>query len=106
MASVFRALPTCTFRRPSGTKLSTSRTLARFNSRSAPLSRKQAVPRTLTCPFCAHDEAAVVVVEQQPMTWAVRCPECFATGPHSVSDSPVHAIVAWNQRQGRLTVVK
>jgi len=69
VASVFRALPTCTFRRPSGTKLSTSRTLARFNSRSAPLSRKQAVPRTLPRPFCPHDEAAVVVVEQQPMTW-------------------------------------
>ena len=106
MASVFRALPTCTFRRPSGTKLSTSRTLARFNSRIGSVIAQCRPSPDASVPFCTHDEAAVVVVEQQPMTWAVRCPECFATGPHSVSDNPVHAITAWNQRQGRISLVK
>jgi len=63
----------------------------------------QVVPRALSCPHCANDDVAVVVVEQQPMTWAVRCSECLATSPHSVSDSPTHAITAWSQRQGRLS---
>ena len=40
------------------------------------------------------------------MTWAVRCSECLAQGPHSVGEEPVHAVTMWNQRQGRLSVVK
>ena len=65
-----------------------------------------ASPRTLPCRHCASGDVAVGVVEQQPITWAVRCSECSATGPDSVSDDPAHAIVAWNQRMGRLTVAK
>lgn len=51
----------------------------------------------LPCPHCGHEDAAVVVVEQQPIAWAVRGSECRAIGPHAVSDDPVNAITAWNQ---------
>jgi hypothetical protein len=37
---------------------------------------------------------------------AVRCKECGAFGPPSHGEDPKHAIFGWNQRQGRLTVVK
>ena len=37
---------------------------------------------------------------------AVRCNECGAFGPPSHSDDPKHAIFAWNQRMGRLTVAR
>ena len=33
---------------------------------------------------------------------AVRCRECDAIGPHSLSDDPAHAVFSWNQRMGRL----
>jgi len=64
------------------------------------------VRRLLPCPHCASDDVAVIVVEQQPTTWAVRCSQCSATGPHSVGDDPAHAVTAWKQRLGRLNVVK
>ena len=37
---------------------------------------------------------------------AVRCKECGASGPPSHTADPQHAVSAWNQRAGRLTVVK
>jgi hypothetical protein len=58
----------------------------------------------LDCPFCAHSDVAVVEVEPDAGALAVRCPECGATGPQSLSDDPAHAVFAWNQRMGRLTV--
>jgi len=71
------------------------------------ISHASRAPRMLPCPHCASDDVAAIVVEHQPMTtWAVRCSECLATGPRSTADDPVQAINAWNQRQGRLTVVK
>ena len=63
-------------------------------------------PRMLPCPHCASDNVTLVVVVEQPMTWAVRCDECFATGPYSVTNGPVFAVFAWNRRAGRLDVVK
>jgi hypothetical protein len=47
-----------------------------------------------------------IVVDDHPRTLAARCKECGAVGPRSVSDDPAHAVTAWNQRQGRLSVVK
>lgn len=61
--------------------------------------------RALDCPFCAHGELGVIVVVEEPRILAVRCPECGAIGPESLSDDPAHAIAAWNQRLGRLAVV-
>jgi hypothetical protein len=40
------------------------------------------------------------------ITLAVRCKECGAQGPRSVSSDPAHAIFAWNQRVGRLSAVR
>jgi Lar family restriction alleviation protein len=62
------------------------------------------VGRALPCPHCGSDDVDVVV-DRDPIAIAVRCNECSATGPHSLGDPP-NAIFAWNQRQGRLTVVK
>ena len=60
--------------------------------------------RAFDCPHCASDDLGVVIIEQLPL--AVRCRECGATGPRSASDDPAHAIFAWNQRMGRLALVK
>ena len=57
-------------------------------------------------PHCASDDLAVIEIEIDTVALAVRCNECGATGPVSLSDDPAHAIFAWNQRMGRLTVVK
>jgi Lar family restriction alleviation protein len=63
--------------------------------------------RALDCPHCASSDVEVVGVqyEERPAL-AVHCKECGAIGPHSESPEPAHAIHAWNQRAGRLTVVK
>lgn len=58
------------------------------------------------CPFCAHGQLDVVAVEHDSRVLAVKCIECGATGPRSLSDDPAHTIFAWNQRVGRLSVVK
>jgi transcription elongation factor Elf1 len=58
------------------------------------------------CPFCAHGELVVDTVEHDPAVLAVQCPECGATGPLSLSSDPAHAVFAWNQRIGRMTLVK
>jgi Lar family restriction alleviation protein len=60
----------------------------------------------LECPHCASDDLAVIEIEDDPVAFAVRCSECGATGPVSLSDDPAHAVFAWNQRMGRLSVVK
>jgi hypothetical protein len=52
--------------------------------------------RALDCPFCAHGELAVIVLEVDPVVLAVRGPECGAVGPRSTSDGPAHAVFAWN----------
>jgi transcription elongation factor Elf1 len=68
------------------------------------------IPRATFCPFCNSHDVAVLVVQRHPTVYAVRCSDCFATGPHSVNDDPLHAVNAWNervgQRVGRLTIVK
>ena len=58
------------------------------------------------CPFCASDDLEVIAVEQDPAMLAVCCKECGATGPVSLSDNPAYAIDSWNQRTGRLSLVK
>ena len=70
--------------------------------------RRYAVPmdQPRDCPFCAHGDVAVLVVERHPLAYAVRCTECSATGPRMMSDDPQHAVTVWNQRQGRLSVVR
>ena len=64
--------------------------------------------RPRDCPFCAHDDLEVVTLEREPFViiGVVGCPECGAMGPRSTSDDPAHAVAAWNQRMGRLTVAK
>jgi Lar family restriction alleviation protein len=62
--------------------------------------------RIRECPHCASNDLGVIEVEYQPVVLAVKCNECGATGPRSVSDDPKQAIFAWNQRMGRLTLVK
>jgi hypothetical protein len=57
-------------------------------------------------PFCASDDLDVIAVERDTAMLAVSCKDCGATGPLSLSDDPAHAIHMWNQRQGRLSVVK
>jgi uncharacterized Zn finger protein len=63
--------------------------------------------RALDCPHCASSDVEVVGVqyEERPAL-AVHCKECGAFGPPSQSTAPEHAIAVWNQRAGRLTVVK
>jgi uncharacterized Zn finger protein len=63
--------------------------------------------RILYCPRCASSDVEVVPVEyERRPAFGVRCNECGAFGPPSHSLDPQHAIAAWNQRQGRVTVVK
>jgi len=57
-------------------------------------------------PFCASDHLEVIDVEHEPILLAVQCKECAALGPHSTSPHAEHAIHAWNQRFGRLSLVK
>lgn len=57
------------------------------------------------CPFCAHGEVDVVSLGDEPAGFAVRCLECGAIGPRSRTADPIHAVHAWNQRQGRLSTV-
>ena len=61
--------------------------------------------RMLPCPHCASDNLEVVVVLQESRVLAVRCRECGARGPESLGNE-TDAMFAWNQRMGRLTVVK
>jgi len=67
-----------------------------------------AMDRALDCPHCASSELELelIVVEHDPRTLAVHGKECGARGPLSLSADPAHAVFAWNQRTGRLTVVK
>ena len=58
------------------------------------------------CPFCASDWLEVVQIDDDPRAHAVRCNECGAMGPCSLSDDPAHAVFAWNQRMGRISLVK
>jgi Lar family restriction alleviation protein len=58
------------------------------------------------CPFCADSKLDVIELEREPIMLAVRCKECGATGPRSESPHPEHAVHAWNQRFGRLSLVK
>ena len=64
--------------------------------------------RPLDCPHCASSDLEVAQVEfEQRPALAVRCRECGAAGPPSHStDPPDHAVSAWNQRMGRLSLVK
>jgi hypothetical protein len=57
------------------------------------------------CPFCANSD--VVVLEQtSPRALAVQCRECGVTGPRCLSSDPAHAVFAWNQRMGRMSLIK
>jgi len=47
---------------------------------------------TLDCPFCANSDLTVIVVDHNPPTLDVHCPECGAIGPRSVSDDPAHVL--------------
>jgi len=65
--------------------------------------RRYARPTKLAireCPFCAHDHASVESIARDPLTVALRCSECGATGPRVLGDYPAHAASAWNQRYG------
>ena len=62
--------------------------------------------KPLDCPFCASDDLDVSEVEQGCRMLAVFCKECGAQGPLSLGNDPIHAIHSWNQRQGRLSIVK
>ena len=53
------------------------------------------------CPHCASGDLEVFEVQASPITLAVRCKECGAQGPRSLSSDPAHAIFALNQRMGR-----
>ena len=64
------------------------------------------VPRMLPCPHCASDGLRVIEIESEPVALAVKCNECGATGPRSSSADPAQAIFAWNQRMGRMLVVR
>jgi len=46
----------------------------------------------LDCPFCANSDLTVIVVDHDPPTLDVHCPECGAIGPRSVSDDPAHVL--------------
>jgi len=46
----------------------------------------------LDCPFCANSDLTVIVVDHNPPTLDVHCPECGAIGPRSVSDDPAHVL--------------
>ena len=61
--------------------------------------------KPLDCPFCASDDLEVVAIDQDRDALAVRCKECGATGPSSLFGDPEQAVFAWNERQGRLSVV-
>ena len=56
------------------------------------------------CPFCASSDVQVAVVEPASQVLAVRCSECGAEGPPSLSDDPKDAVIAWNERMGRLSL--
>ena len=52
------------------------------------------------------DDLAAIDIENDTVALAVRCNECGATGPVSLSDDPAHSTFAWNRRMARPTVVK
>jgi hypothetical protein len=54
------------------------------------------------CPFCAHDDPYMIVIQCEPRVLAIACPECGAVGPSSTGGEVDGAIVAWNQRAGTL----
>jgi hypothetical protein len=57
------------------------------------------------CPCCADDKLEVIVAQEAPRQYVVRCAECDAQGPGD-NGEPEHAIAAWNLRYGRLTLVR
>ena len=63
--------------------------------------------KPLECPHCASAVLEVVRVEFELRgALAVRCKECGASGRPSHTADPQHAVSAWNQRMGRLSLVK
>jgi Lar family restriction alleviation protein len=62
--------------------------------------------KPLDCPFCASDDLDVTEVDQDCRMLAVFCNECGAQGPLSLCNDRAHAIHSWNQRPGRLSLVK
>ena len=57
------------------------------------------------CTHCGCDDLQVIELERDPIVLAVRCSECGASGPRSLSSDSAHAVFAWNHRVGRLSVV-
>jgi hypothetical protein len=56
-------------------------------------------------PFAGEDKLEVIVAQEAPRAYVVRCAECGAQGPDD-NAKPEHAVFAWNQRLGRLSLVK
>jgi uncharacterized Zn finger protein len=62
---------------------------------------------TRDCPHCASSDLDVIAVEHdEGPALAVLCKECGMTGPRSSSSDPAHAMFAFNQRAGWLSLVK
>ena len=61
--------------------------------------------RKLECPHCASSDLEVTLVSIEPRKLALRCKGCSARG-HESLDLEKDAVFAWNQRMGRLTVVR
>jgi transcription elongation factor Elf1 len=61
--------------------------------------------RMRECPLCADGKLDVIVVQDAPRRYVVRCQECGAQGPGG-NGKPEHAVDAWNLRYGRLVLVK
>jgi hypothetical protein len=79
------------FLRPrANARLGNTRPSAIFDSTAArpDLDDDRAMERMRDCPFCAHGELEVVVVEDEPRVLAVRCLECGAIGPRSRGPLP------------------
>jgi endogenous inhibitor of DNA gyrase (YacG/DUF329 family) len=63
-------------------------------------SKDDAMEEMRSCPFCAHDDLEVIVVDETTHVLAVRCPECGTIGPRSGAANPANAAFAWNLRMG------
>ena len=63
--------------------------------------------KMLECPHCASADLEVMGIEyvDRPAP-AVHCKERGAFDPPSHADNPKHAVYAWNQRMGRMSLVK
>jgi uncharacterized Zn finger protein len=57
------------------------------------------------CPFCVDGKLDVIVVQEAPRAYVVRCAECGAQGPGDNAE-PEHTVAAWNLRYGRLMLMR